>query len=353
MGRGGEVVSTSANGNLERYSRQALFWGIGQEGQRRLRASKAVVVGCGALGCATISLLARAGIGQLVVVDRDFVELSNLQRQILFEEADAAAGLPKAVAAARAIERINSEVELQPLVVDVTPASVEGIVSGADVVLDGTDNLETRYLLNDACVKLGIPWIYGGALGSTGMSMTVLPKETACLRCVFPSSMSTGTMATCETVGVLGSVVVAVAAVQWTEAVKVLVGDHEHLNRGLVYLDLWAHGYDHVPSLGRDPDCPCCGQGKYEYLEAQATSRTTSLCGRNAVQVSPPVPRHLNLKELGRQLAAAGAVTYNDYLVRFVVGAHELAIFADGRAIVKGTDDEAVARSLYARYVGA
>lgn len=345
-------MTNSSPDDLTRYSRQALFWGIGEEGQRRLRRARVVVVGCGALGSVSISLLARAGVGQLTIVDRDFLELSNLQRQLLFEESDVVAGLPKAVAAARAVERINGEVEVVPLVADVAPANVERIVAGAGVVVDGTDNLETRYLVNDACVKLGIPWVYGGAIGSSGVSMTILPAETPCFRCVFPDNPPPGTLPTCETAGVLASVVAAVAAVQWTEAVKILVGDRRHLNHGLLYLDVWTHEYQQMSSLARAPDCPCCGRRQFDFLEARATGSTTSLCGRNAVQVSPPVPRQLDLAGLAERLRAAGTVSHNDFLVRLSLPSHELTVFADGRAIVKGTDDEKIARSLYARYVG-
>lgn len=345
-------MSGSTVDGLERYSRQALFFGIGSEGQRKLLASRAVVVGCGALGCASVGMLARAGVGQIVVVDRDFVETTNLQRQLLFDEADAREGLPKAVAAARAVARINSGVKVEPVVADLSPANVERFLAGADVVLDGTDNFETRYLVNDACVKLGLPWVYGGAIGSSGMSATIIPGESACFRCVFPDAPPPGTMGTCETVGVLASIVAAVSAVQWTEAVKILVGDREYLNRGLVVFDLWAHDYDKVGPLSRRPECPCCGQRRFEYLEAEATSRTTSLCGRNAVQVSPALPRRLDLAALARRLEPAGTVSANGYLVRLAVGEHELTVFPDGRAIVKGTHDESVARSLYARYVG-
>ncbi|HEX9287881.1 MAG TPA: ThiF family adenylyltransferase [Anaeromyxobacteraceae bacterium] len=338
---------------LERYSRQSRFTGIGPAGQERLRAARVVVVGCGALGSAAVDLLARSGVGRIAVVDRDFVELSNLQRQLLFDESDAAAGLPKAVAAANAVQRINSSVQVSPVVADVTPRNVEQIVAGADVVLDGTDNFETRYLLNDACVKLGIPWVYGGAIGATGMSMTIVPGETPCFRCVFPRRQVAGLIATCDTAGVLASSVVTVAAIQWAEVVKIVVGDREHLNHGLVAFDTWSHEYQRSDALQRQPDCACCGQRRFEYLEAIGTSRATSLCGRNAVQVSPGQELKLDLAELGRKLAAAGKVTCNEYLVRFAVGGHELTIFDDGRAIVKGTGDEAVARSLYARYVGA
>jgi adenylyltransferase/sulfurtransferase len=337
----------------ERYSRQARFGGIGAAGQERLRAGRVLVVGCGALGSAAVDLLARAGVGHLVVVDRDFVELSNLQRQLLFDEADAAAGLPKAVAAARAVARVNSGVELRPVVADVTPANVEGLVAGVDVVVDGTDNFETRYLLNDACTKLGKPWVYGGAIGATGVSMTFVPGTSACLRCIFPNPDLGGNVGTCETSGVLGSTVVMVAALQWTEAVKLLVGDLEHVNRGATMFDLWTNDLERSERVPRRPDCVCCGQRRFEYLDAKATSRAASLCGRNAVQINPGQPLSLDLAELAGRLAPAGAVTRNEYLVRFTVGDYELTIFPEGRTIVKGTGDVAVARSLYARYVGA
>lgn len=350
MNREGTVVSPIQS---DRYSRQARFSGIGAAGQERLRAGRVLVVGCGALGTVAVDLLARAGVGHITVVDRDFVELSNLQRQLLFDEADAAAGTPKAVAAAAAVARINSEVEVRPLVADVTPDNVERLVEDAQVVLDGTDNFETRLLLNDACVKRGVPWIYGGAIGSTGMSMTVLPGETPCFRCTFPRRPQAGTMATCETAGVLSSTVVIVTALQFTEVVKLLVGDREHLNKGLVAFDVWSNQHERAIQPARNPDCPCCGLRQFEFLEARVTSRTASLCGRNAVQVSPGHPMKLDLAELGRRLDGVGPVSSSPYLVRLTVGAHELTIFPDGRAIIKGTNDVATARSLYSRYVGA
>jgi len=345
-----ERRSTPVTG--DRYSRQARFWGIGAEGQARLAAGHVLVVGCGALGSSVIDLLARAGVGHLVVVDRDFVELSNLQRQLLYDEADAAAGTPKAVAAAAAVGRINAGVEVEAVVADVTPTNVEALVARADVVVDGTDNLETRYLLNDACVKAGIPWVYGGAVGSTGMSMTILPGETACFRCLFATPQPAGTMETCESAGVLASIVVTVAAMQWTEAVKLLVGDREHLNHGITAFDVWTNDHLQAEGVPRRPDCPCCGERRFEYLDARVTSRTASLCGRDAVQVSPGRAVRLDLGALARKLAGTGSVTSNDYLLRSVVDGHEMTVFADGRAIIKGTHDLAVARSLYARYVG-
>ena len=346
----GERRNTSVTG--DRYSRQARFWGIGAAGQARLAAGRVVVIGCGALGSLAIDLLARSGVGRLVVVDRDFVELSNLQRQLLYDEADAAAGTPKAVAAAQAVGRINAGIEVEAVVVDVTPANIEALVAGADVVVDGTDNLETRYLINDACVKAGIPWIYGGSVGSTGMSMTIVPGETGCFRCLFPTPPPVGSMETCDTAGVLASSVVTVAAIQWTEAVKLLVGDREHLNRGLTAFDVWTNDHLQADGVLPRPDCPCCGERRFEYLEAAVTSRTASLCGRDAVQVSPGRPVRLDLGLLAQKLARIGTVTANEYLLRLVVDGHEMTVFADGRAIIKGTDDLAVARTLYARHVG-
>lgn len=256
----------------DRYSRQSRFWGIGADGQARLAAGRILVIGCGGLGSSAIALLARSGVGHLVVVDRDGVELGNLHRQLLYDEADAAAGTPKAVAAAAAVGRINAGVKVDAVVADVDATNVEALVTGADVVVDGTDNVETRYLLNDACVKAGIPWVYGGAVGSTGMSMTILPGETACFRCLFPTPQPAGTIETCDVAGVLASGVVIVAALQWTEVVKLLVGDREHLNRGLTAFDLWTNDHLQADGVPRRPDCPCCGERRFDYLEAKGTS---------------------------------------------------------------------------------
>jgi molybdopterin/thiamine biosynthesis adenylyltransferase len=269
---GRSAASTPTTG--DRYARQSRFWGIGAEGQARLAAGRVLVVGCGGLGSAVIDLLARSGVGHLVVVDRDVVELGNLHRQLLYEEADAAAGTAKAVAAAAAVGRINAGVEVEAVVADVNAANVEALVTRADVVVDGTDNVETRYLLNDACVKAAIPWVYGGAVGSTGMSMTILPGETACFRCLLPTPQPAGTMETSETAGVLASGVVIVAALQWTEVVKLLLGDREHLDRGLTAFDVWTNDHLQAEAVLRRPDCPCCGERRFEFLEARATGRT-------------------------------------------------------------------------------
>jgi molybdopterin-synthase adenylyltransferase len=258
-----------------RYSRQTAFLGMGESGQKRLRTATVAVMGCGGLGSAAVNMLARSGVGRVVVVDRDRVELSNLQRQVMFDEADALAKVPKVIAAVRAVERVNSEVRVCPLVAEVSPANIEGIIGEADVVIDGTDNFETRYLLNDACVKLGIPWVYGGAIGVAGMTTTILPGETSCLRCLFPDPPPSGTVATSETAGILASTVMTVSSIQWTEAIKILVGDNEHINRDLLAFDLWTNDFVHMVLPPKRPDCICCGQRRFEYLE-----------GRKAIEAS-------------------------------------------------------------------
>jgi molybdopterin-synthase adenylyltransferase len=345
-------LAASGATERDRYSRQSRFWAIGRAGQERLRAGHVLVIGCGGLGSAAVNLLARAGVGKITIIDRDLVELSNLHRQLLFDEADAGAGVPKAIAAARAVARINSEVEVRPFVADVTPVNVEQFVARADVVLDGTDNLETRYLVNDACVKLGIAWVYGGAIGSTGMSMTIVPGATACFRCLFPTPRPVGTIETCDTAGVLAAIVVMVAAIECAEVLKLLVGDRENLSHGLIAVDVWPNDYLQGAGRLRDPHCPCCGQRRFEFLDALVTGRTASLSGRDAIQVSPGQAMKLDLADLSRKLGATGPVMSNDYVVRCFVDGHEMTIFADGRAIIKGTTDLSIARSLYARCVG-
>ncbi|HEX8189485.1 MAG TPA: ThiF family adenylyltransferase [Pyrinomonadaceae bacterium] len=337
---------------MERYSRQILFEGIGEEGQRRLRGSRALVVGCGALGSAHVEMLARAGVGRLRVVDRDFVEESNLQRQTMFTERDARERTPKAAAAAGRVAEINSEVACEAEVADVNQSNVERLVEGCDVVLDGTDNFATRFLINDACVKHGVAWVYGAAVGSYGVTLTVRPGTTPCLRCVFPEVPAAGTAPTCDTAGVIMPVISVVAAVQVTEALKLLTGRVESLHGRLMQFDVWRNEWRQINAGGRAPDCPACGLRRFETLEAEAGDLTTVLCGRDAVQVSPRGGATLDLEALAARLGGAGEVKANEYLVRLRAGGYELTVFRDARAIVRGTDDAAVARSVYARYVG-
>jgi adenylyltransferase/sulfurtransferase len=335
----------------DRYSRQARFSGIGAAGQERLRAGRVLVVGCGALGTVAVDLLARAGVGHVTVVDRDVVERSNLQRQLLFDEADAAAGTPKAVAAAEAVARINSEVEVRPIVADVTPDNVERIVGEAQVVIDGTDNFETRYLINDAAVKLGKPWIYGGCIGSQGMMLPILPGDTPCLRCVVEDSPPPGTSPTCETAGILGSTVNIVASFQATEAFKILCGRTNVLRRAMLVLDIWEND-QHDLKVSRLKDCPTCVGRRFDWLDGTLGSHTTTLCGRNAVQVAQRSKERLSFETLAQKLSPLGAVTHNRFMLKFQVDEFEFTVFPDGRAIIKGTSDIARAKSLYAQYVG-
>jgi adenylyltransferase/sulfurtransferase len=328
-----------------------VFPGLGERGQRALLDASVTLIGCGALGTALANLVVRAGVGRLLIADRDFVELNNLQRQTLFDETHLARNLPKAIAAAERLRTINSDVEIVPHVTDVNPGNVEGLVASADLVLDGTDNFEARYLINDICVKLGIPWVYAAVIGSSGMTATIVPGETACLRCLFPDMPAPGTVPTCETAGILGPVVQVIAAIAAAEGIKLLTGQGT-LNRGLIAVDVWDHTYEGFESTGRRPNCPACSLGQFEYLDAEIGSRTTSLCGRNAVQVSVSGAGPLDLAEMAQRLGTVGEVSVNEYLLLLKVDGYEITLFPDARAIIKGTGDEAVARTLYSKYVG-
>jgi len=333
----------------ERYSRQILFPGIGERGQEALGRSRAVVVGCGALGGFHAAALARAGVGALTLLDRDYVEPSNLQRQWLFEEADAAASLPKAVAAQRRIAAINSAVRVRGMVADLTASNVAELLSGADVILDGADNFETRYLVNDFAISRAIPWIYGAALGSYGIAMPVVPGRTACLRCVYPDPPS-GIQPTCETAGVLGPVVAAVASLQVADALKILAGHADLVQSRITTIDVWEGRIRQIDMPPPAADCPCCARREFVHLEESAR-QTVLMCGRNAVQVHER-EGPIDLVELRARLAPLGEVRATDFFVRFRTGPLELTVFPDGRAIIKGTADVGLARSLYARYVG-
>ena len=333
----------------ERYSRQILFAPLGEAGQARLQAARVAIVGCGALGTFQAAALARAGIGFLRIIDRDYVEPSNLQRQWLFTEADAAEALPKAEAARRRLGEINSGVVVEAQVADLTPAVAGELLEDVDLVLDGTDNFETRYLINDFCVSAGKPWVYGAAVGSYGLAMPVLPGVTACLRCVYPQPPE-GAQPTCETAGVLGAITSMIAAWQVAAAMKILAGSTGDLFTGLTTMDVWTGRIRQVAPPGRDPDCLCCAQRRFEYLEGRQR-RPISMCGRNAVQIHERTSR-VDLAELAARLAPLGPVRKNEFALRFFPAPYELTIFPDGRAIIKGTQDVPLARSLYARYVG-
>jgi adenylyltransferase/sulfurtransferase len=335
-----------------RYSRQVLFLEIGASGQAQLRAARALVVGCGALGTAQVEALARAGVGQLRIVDRDFVESSNLQRQTMFTEHDAAERLPKAIAAARHIAAINSDVKIEPEVLDVNHSNIERLLADCDVVLDGTDNFATRYLLNDACVKHSVNWIYGAAVGSYGVTMTIRPHQTACLRCVFEEAPPAASAPTCDTAGVIMPIISIVAAVQVTEALKLLTGREEDLHRSLMQFDVWRNEWRRINPGGPSPNCPTCALQRFETLEPTAGEFAAVLCGRNAVQISPSVATHVDFEGLAERLRPNGEVKFNNYLLRFSIGEFELTVFPDARSIIRGTDEISTARSLYAKYIG-
>ena len=315
--------------------------------------SRALLCGCGALGSTIANLLVRAGVGMLRIVDRDFVELGNLQRQSLFDEADAAEGIPKAVAAAEKLRKINSTVAVEPVVADVDPTNIENFCDGVDLILDGTDNFETRFLLNDAAVKLGLPWIYGGCVGSEGQSMTILPGETACLRCLMPECPAPGSTPTCETAGILGPIVGVIASIEAAEAMKILSGNRASISRELTVSDLWRNESRRidVSHLRDQVDCPTCKHGQYPWLFGRSASRSAVRCGRNSVQLSHP-GASISLDDLARQLEGVGQLIRNQYLLRLKVEGYELTIFPDARAIISGTDDISTARAVYAKYVG-
>ena len=333
----------------ERYSRQILFAPIGPEGQDRLAKSKAAVVGCGAIGASTCTLLARAGVGTLRIIDRDYVEPSNLQRQLLFDEEDARQSTPKAEAAARKISQINAEVKVEAHVNDLTPQSLS-LLEDIDLILDCTDNFETRYLINDFAVKSQLPWIYAAAVGSYAVTMNILPGETACLSCLFPEPPR-GTFATCDTAGVLNSAATLVASVQVAEALKILVGAQAQLRRTLLSIDAWTNDRSEISAATPREGCKVCGQKIFEHLEGKARPQIT-LCGRNSVQIHER-ERPVDFPEMSSRLSAHGQVRYNDLVLKFWRDAYEMTLFRDGRAIIKGTSDPAVARSLYARFVGS
>ena len=334
----------------ERYSRQILFAPLGAEGQKRLLASRVGIVGCGATGSALASLLARAGVGYLRIIDRDYVEASNLQRQVLFDESDAAESLPKAIAAARKIRTFNSDVSVEPHPEDLTPQNVHELLAGVDLLLDGTDNFETRYLINDFAVSQGLPWIYSAAVASYAVTMNIVPGETACLACIFPDSPR-GIVETCDTSGILNSAVNFIASVASTEAMKLLVGSRDKLRHTLLSYDVWSNDFAEISTSKLRPDCRACGQHDYIHLAGEGRPHIT-LCGRNSVQIHER-QRPIDFDEVTRRLTPHGAVRHNEFVLKFWREPYEMTLFPDGRAIIKGTTDTAVARSLYARYVGS
>src|ERR1700682_1764520 len=336
----------------EKYSRQMLFAGIGPQGQERLLASSVVIVGCGAIGAAAANLLVRAGVGRLRIVDLDFVEPSNLQRQTLFDEADARQVLPKAIAAERKLKSINSALIIEGAVADVHPRNINDFLSGFDLILDGTDNFETRFLINDFAVSSGQPWIYAAAVASYGLTMMIRPRITGCLACLLEAGSGLqGVEDTCDTIGVLGPIVNLVASLQVAEALKLLAGRQEKLHGRLISCDVWT-GHFQSLQIEPNPNCRVCVRRDFSYLQGQAQPHIT-MCGRDSVQIHE-VTRALDLNALHQRLVRTiPEVRHNEFLLRFLVPPYEMTVFADGRAILKGTTDSSIARSLYARYIGA
>ena len=354
-GPGENVKNPMNSSQREKYSRQILFGEIGEAGQERLLSGSAVIVGCGALGTVAANLLVRAGVGRVRIIDRDFVETSNLQRQTLFEETDARDALPKAIAAERRLRAINSDVAVEGIVADLTPENALEFLTGFSVILDGTDNFETRLLLNDAAVSMRMPWIYAAAVGSYGVTMTVRPEDNACLACLLEDAengVGTGAEDTCDTIGVLNAAVGVIASIEAAEAMKLLAGKPEALSGKLISCDVWTGKFQSI-HVRRNLACRACVRRDFIYLEGKAQPEIT-MCGRDSVQIHER-DRKLDLDALARRLSNghAGTVRNNDFLLRFQVAPYEMTIFADGRAVIKGTKDPAVARSLYSRYVGS
>ena len=339
-----EFVSTA-----ERYSRQILFRGIGEGGQKKLAQAQVAIVGCGATGSALAALLARAGVGTLRIIDRDYVEPSNLQRQCLFDEADSAESLPKAIAAARKIATFNSQIVVEPKVEDLIPVNIHPLLEGMDIILDGTDNFETRYLINDYALERKRPWIYSAAVASYAVTLNVLPEQTACLACIFPESPQ-GMVETCETSGILNSAVNLVASIAATEALKILVGGAD-LRRTLLSFDLWKNEHAEISAATPRPGCRACGEHNFVHLAGERRPHIT-LCGRNSVQIHER-QRPIDFTEMDRRLQPHGIVRHNDFVLKFWRDPYEMTLFPDGRAIIKGTTDTAIARSLYARFIGS
>ncbi len=340
-------------GKGSRYFKQALLMEIGEEGQERLSNSSVLVAGCGALGTVIANSMVRSGIGHVRIIDRDFIELDNLPRQVLFDEEDIRKGLPKAIAAAEKLRVVNSGIEIEPIVADLNPENIEELIHDVDIVLDGTDNFETRFLINNACVKHNIPWVYGGVMSTNGMSAVIIPGETPCLQCLISEIPQPGTMPTCDTVGVLGTVVNIIASIEATEAIKILTGRKDSLLRKLVYIDPWEGRWKFFEFKKTGKRCPVCDDHEFKFLEKNKGTHTSSLCGQNSVQITALSDRPVSFSGMKERLSAVGEVSHNKYMLRFKTGEFEFVVFPDGRTIVRGTTDISTAKTLYSKYIGS
>ena len=335
----------------DRYSRQILFSAIGEAGQKRIKAAKVVLVGCGALGTVSSEMLTRAGIGKLTLIDRDFVEESNLQRQSLFTEKDAQQGLPKAAVAERELRAINSDVEVEGVIEDVTWQNIDRLCRDSDLIVDGTDNFETRFLMNDFAVKEKVSWIYGACVGSYGVAFAFQANRSPCLQCLFEQPTDVGTTETCDTAGILAPIVHVIAAFQVAQSLKILVG--ESPPQEILQIDVWTGTWQTISAeKARNQQCRCCGKHQFHFLEGQENKKLTRLCGRNAVQISPPRPTRSDFQKISKRLDKSAQIDLNEYLLRIRVDGYEIALFADGRSIIRGTDDFTEGRAIYAKYIG-
>ena len=342
-------------GKASRYARQSLYHPLGDEGQQALGRGAALICGCGALGSVVANTLVRAGVGHVRLVDRDFLELNNLQRQVLYDESDVADGLPKSIAAQRRLRQINSEVKIEAVVADVDFRNIRQLIEGMDIILDGTDNFDTRFLINDTSLQCGIPWVYGGCIGAEGQTMTVVPGETGCLRCLMPESPPPGTTPTCDTAGILGPIVNVIASYQACEAIKILSGRKASISRHLQVFDMWDNRVRQISleSLRESGNCPACHRREFAWLEGRRAGQSAVLCGRNAVQLSFSADAAMPLPQLAEKLRGVGTVSLNPFLLRLEVDDYRITVFADGRAIIGGTDDVAEAKSVHARFIGS
>lgn len=348
-----QATDSADEATLARYARQWRFAPLGKEGQRRLLQSRVLIVGCGALGSVQANTLARAGVGHLRIIDRDFLELNNLQRQVLYDEDDVAAELPKAIAARNRLIKINSQIDIEAHVADLDHTNIEQLLEGVDLLLDGTDNFETRYLLNDAAVKFKLPWIYGGCLGAEGQTLTIIPGTTPCLRCLMPDTPPPGSSPTCDTAGILSPIINIIASWQCCEALKILSGHPEAISRTWSIFDLWDATVRQIKLANVASDaCLTCSGREFPWLSGERGSHTAVLCGRNSVQLSFADRQQVSLEQMEAKLKPLGSVTRNRYLVRATIDKFQITIFPDGRAVIGGTEDIAEAKSLYARYVG-
>lgn len=333
--------------DTERYSRHIFLKEIGEEGQIKLSKSSVIIVGCGALGTTIANNLVRSGIGRIKIIDRDIIEMNNLQRQTLFDEDDI--GLPKAWVAVKKLQKVNSKIKIESVVEDLNNSNIEEVIEGADLVIDGTDNMETRFLINDACIKHKIPWIYGGAVGTHGVSMNIIPNSTPCFRCVFPKLPNAGALPTCDTAGVLNTIPLIIGSIESTEAFKIMLG--KTINNKLLIYDVWTHDFQLV-KIKKNNECECCVKHNFEFLNAKKKTQIVSLCGENAMQITPAKNSILSFEEFAQKLQKSGEVKVTKFIIKFTVNSYQINIFKSGRAIIYGTNDEKIAKSLYAKYVG-